>query len=261
MVTRSTFALLSLLHNRMTKTEEYRQALRSLKDWIPFLKKNSGLPGPRGNLELAYAVAETGNLKQFEQLLSFTDAQENTPEVFVLFCGIVGLGKLAVGQPELFERVRTFACDTRWRIRESVPTGLRLAGDQDMDLLVSEMKKWTQGNWYEKRATAATLADPRLLKHAKHAKQVLQILDRITASMEMNENAKDESYKVLRQGMAYCWSVAVTALPETGKPFMEKWLTSADKDIRWVMKENLKKKRLIKMDTKWVKGCLLKLEA
>ena len=94
-------------------------------------------------------------------------AEENTPEVFVLFCGVVGLGKLAATQPELFKRVREYASDPRWRIREAVPTGLQLTGDQDMDLLISEMKKWIKGNWYEKRAAAATLAEPRLLKQSK----------------------------------------------------------------------------------------------
>ena len=243
----------------MSKVEEYRQTLRTLSDWDSFLMKNSGLPGPRGNLELAHAVAQEGNQKQFEHFLTY-HAEENTPEVFVFFCGVIGLGKLAANQPELFNRLREYASDPRWRIREAVATGLQLSGDQDMDLLVREMKKWIKGNWYEKRAVAAALAEPRLLKQPKHAKQVLQILDKITASMETDDKFKDESFKVLRQGMGYCWSVAVAASPEAGKPMMEKWLTSEDKDIRWVMKENLKKNRLVKMDAAWVKRCLKKLD-
>lgn len=241
----------------MTKTQDYQLTLQTLHDWVPFLKKNSGLPGPRGNLELAYAVAETGTREQFIHFLTF-NGDENTPNVFVLFCGIVGLGKLAVDEPELFQRIRGYASDPRWRIREAVPTGLQLTGDQDMDLLIREMKKWIKGNWYEKRAAAATLAEPRLLKQPKHAKQVLQVLDRITASMETEDDAKDESYKVLRQGMAYCWSVAVAALPDTGKTIMEKWLSSEDKDVRWMLRENLKKNRLVKMDAHWVKKCMKK---
>ncbi len=220
--------------------------------------KESGLPGPRGNLELAHAVAQEGDQDRFEHFLTF-HAEENTPEVFVVFCGVMGLGKLAASQPELFNRLRKYASDPRWRIREAVATGLQLAGDQDMDLLVREMKKWTKGNWYEKRAAAAALAEPRLWKQPKYAKQVLQLLDRITASMETDANVKDESYKVLRQGMGYCWSVAVAALPEEGDPVMERWVDSDDKDVHWIMKENLKKKRLVKMDAAWVKKCMKKL--
>jgi hypothetical protein len=243
----------------MSKVEEYRQTLRLSKDWDSFLMENSGLPGPRGNLELAHAVAAGGNQKEFEHFLTY-HAEENTPEVFVFFCGVIGLGKLAASQPELFNRLREYASDPRWRIREAVATGLQLAGDQDMDLLVREMKNWIKGNWYEKRAAAAALAEPRLLKQPNHAKQVLKILDRITVSMETDDKSKDESYKVLRQGMGYCWSVAIAALPEVGKPMMEQWLSSGDKDIRWMMKENLKKNRLVKMDATWVKRCMKKLD-
>jgi hypothetical protein len=33
---------------------------------------------------------------------------------------------------------------------------------------------------------------------------------------------------------------------------MEKWMAEADKDIQWVMRENLKKNRLIRADADWV---------
>src|SRR5215216_103798 len=224
----------------MSRISEYRGLLQELDDWIPFLRRESGLPGPRGNLELAYAVAEEGNKKQFEQFLPF-QAEENTPEVFLVFCGVVGLGKLAANEPELFNKLCAYASDPRWRIREAVATGLQLAGDQDMDLLLKEMKKWSKGNWYEKRAAAAALAEPRLLKQPKQIKQVLQILDQITATMQRSEMTKDVSFKVLRQAMGYCWSVVVVALPESGKPLVEKWSHSEDKDIQWMIKENLKK--------------------
>jgi hypothetical protein len=243
----------------MSKIDDYRQTLRKLDDWIPFLLKESGLPGPRGNLELAHAVAEEGSKGQFEKLVSF-QAKENTPEVFLVFCGIVGLGKLAGSETKLFDGLRGYASDERWRIREAVATGLQLAGDQDMELLLKEMQKWSEGNWYEKRAAAATLAEPRLLKESRHAQRVLQILDQITVSVETADHQKDEALKVLRQAMGYCWSVVVASLPERGKPMMEKWLKSENKDVRWVMKENLKKNRLIRMDANWVKACIAGLE-
>lgn len=242
----------------MSKHNDFLEMLSKLDNWIPFLKKESGLPGPRGNLELAHAVAQVGNKKQFEQLLSF-EAEENTPEVFLIFCGVLGLGKLAASDPTLFERLRGYASDSRWRIREAVATGLQLTDDQNMSLLLKEMQKWSKGNWYEKRAAAAALAEPRLLKKPKDVEKVLQIFDRITSSMETTETKKDDAYKVLRQGMGYCWSVAIVALPEMGKSLFEKWLTNDDKDIRWMMKENLKKNRLLKMDAEWVKVCSARL--
>jgi hypothetical protein len=243
----------------MKKVDEYRQTLKRLEDWIPFLREESCLPGPRGNLELAHAVAQEGNQKQFERFLSFP-AEENTPEVFLVFCGVLGIGKLAAREPGLFEVLRRHASDARWRVREAVATGLQLAGDQDMDLLLKEMGTWIRGNWYEKRAAAAGLAEPRLLKDPKHVQKVLQILDRITAAMEKTDDTHAEAFKVLRQGMSYCWSVVVAALPEAGKPVLEQWLDSPSPDVRRIMKENLKKNRLVRLDLEWVRACNRKLE-
>src|ERR1044072_1449835 len=124
----------------MSKIDDYRETLKKLDDWISFLLKESGLPGPRGNLELAYAVAAEGTKKQFKQFLAF-EANENTPEVFLVFCGVVGLGKLATNEPVLFEQLQKYASDPRWRVREAVATGLQLVGDQDMELLIKEMQK------------------------------------------------------------------------------------------------------------------------
>jgi hypothetical protein len=45
--------------------------------------------------------------------------------------------------------------------------------------------------------------------------------------------------------------VAVAALPDKGKKCMERWFSSVDKDIRWIMRENLKKNRLMRMDSNW----------
>jgi hypothetical protein len=129
---------------------------------------------------------------------------------------------------------------------------LERVGLRDMDLLLREMESWSLGNWLEKRAAAAGLCQPTLLRVEEHAQRSLDILDDITLTIQGAEKRKDEDFKVLRQGLAYCWSVAVVALPDEGKRLMEKWLASPDKDVLWIMTENLKKKRLARMDTAWV---------
>ena len=78
------------------------------------------------------------------------------------------------------------------------------------------------------------------------------ILDRITASMAAATDRQSDAFVALRKGLGYCRSVAVAALPEFGKPLMEKWFSSSDKDVRWIMRENLKKNRLQRMDAAWV---------
>ena len=61
-----------------------------------------------------------------------------------------------------------------------------------------------------------------------------------------------DDFKTLRKGLGYCWSVAVAALPEEGRPMMERWLACDDKDVIWIMKQNLRKKRLARVDAAWV---------
>jgi hypothetical protein len=114
------------------------------------------------------------------------------------------------------------------------------------------MCEWAQGAPLEQRAAAAALCEPRLLDQAQFARGVLEILDQITVGIEQVENRRSEDFLILRKGLGYCWSVAVAALPVEGKILMEKWSTDRDKDIRWIMKENLSKARLVRMDADWV---------
>ena len=214
------------------------------------------MPGLRGNLELAQVVADLGNQDLFERYLAYDadQAPTNSPYEFLAFCGVVGLGRLlADGQSELLVPLRLCASDRRWRVREGVAMALQRLGDQDMDALIQAMQVWSMGTPLEQRAAAAAVCEPRLLGQAKHARAVLRILDRITASLRKIENRKSEDFLTLRQGLGYCWSVAVAALPDEGKIMLEKWLADTDKDIRWIMKENLKKNRLARMDASWVK--------
>ncbi len=134
-------------------------------------------------------------------------------------------------------------------------------GDVDMDALLQEMETWCTGTPLEQRAAAAALCEPRLLREECHAVRVLQILDRITASIQGRQERKSDEFKALRKGLGYCWSVAVAALPEKGKPAMERWFSSDDPDVRWIMRENLKKDRLVRMDLQWTGNWVAKLGA
>jgi hypothetical protein len=240
----------------MTKADEYRTKLRALDHWDPYLLKESGLPGPCGNLELAQVVADEGNLELFQRYIAYTadEAPVNSPYEFLAFCGIVGLGRLlAEGDYDLLKILRRYASDPRWRIREAVAMALQRLGDVDMERLMAEMRDWSQGTLLEQRAAAAAVCEPRLLGQAEHARAVLRIVDEITAAVERADNRRSQDFLTLRKGLGYCWSVAVVALPAEGKALMEKWLVTPDKDVQWIMKENLRKARLARMDADWVK--------
>jgi hypothetical protein len=239
----------------MNKVDQYRQYLRATTDWERYLLAESGLPGPRANLELVQTVADEGDEALFVRLLSFgvDRAPVNSPQEFLPLCGVVGLGRLlANGRTDLLKTLRRYAADPRWRVREGVAMALQRYGERDLGALMTAMADWAKGDRWEQRAAVAALCEPRLLADQKHANRLFDLLDGVTASMCGAADRMSESYKVLRKAMAYCWSVAVAAYPEEGKRRMEQWFARDDKDVRWLMRENLKKDRLVRMDRAWV---------
>lgn len=241
----------------MNKTELYRAELLRMTEWTPYLLRESGLPGPRGNLELAHVVAELGDRAQFEGYLRYDPAQApvNSPYEFLVFCGLLGLGRLlAEGEREHLVVLRRFSADPRWRVREAVAMALQWYGRQDMAGLIAETSDWAEGGWLEQRAAVAALCEPALLSDPADVSSVLQRLDRVTARLAHAPvpARRDDAFKTLRQGLGYCWSVAVAAEPVLGCPAMERWLDSEDPDVRWVMKTNLGKKRLVRAASDWV---------
>lgn len=241
----------------MGKVEAYRSQLRTLEAWDDFLLRESRLPGPRANLELAYAVAEEGSEEQFLRLVALDpeEAPQNTAGEFLAFCGVLGLGYLAArGGGKHFALLRQKATDPRWRIREAVALGLQQYGRSSTKELLALMVEWSQGTLLERRAAVATLCEPDLLQDPDDAGRIMEILDQVTASILDQEDRRAEAFKVLRKALAYGWSVAVAAQPAEGKPRMSRWVASPDADVRWIMRQNLKKKRLLKMDAAWVQA-------
>jgi hypothetical protein len=240
----------------MSRITEYQHILRATHDWEAYLRAESHLPGPRSNLELAYAVAEEAAPEQIERLLAYGPdaAPENTPAAFLAVCGTIALGRLlAEGSREPLPRLRALANDPRWRVREGVAMALQRWGDADMPGLLESMRAWAHGTLLEQRAMAAGLCEPRLLRQPEHVRAVLDLLDQVTRGILTVQGRKTDEFQALRKGLAYCWSVAIAALPEEGKAYFERWITTPDPDVRWILRENLKKNRLIKMDPAWVK--------
>ncbi len=227
------------------------------------LEKNSGLPGPRGNLELAYAFASSVarmHLEewQWEFLLqtaatSASKAPENTPRVYLTVCALVALGALyGTGLPRPRRRgalsaIRTAANDSRWRVREASAMALQLIGEQDLAALKSIVTDWIpEASALEMRAIAAGLAHPPILSDGEFAAFCLETARGILTSISrMDAGArKDNSFRVLRQGMGYAVSVFVARSPVEGFTLLRKTAAVRDADLAWIVRENLKKKRL-----------------
>ena len=215
--------------------DRYREALRGLEGWEPFLLAESGLPGRRANLELVQAAAEEAD----EDLLVRLAGSE---EEFLVMCGAVGFGRLAAhGNRRQLARLRQLASDPRWRVREAVAMALQRWGDDDFEPMAAEVERWADGAPFEQRAAVAGLCEPRLLRAPEAARRALDVLERVTASLPASRD------RVLRQALGYCWSVAVAALPEEGLPRFEQLERSSDPDIRWVASENAQKARLARL--------------
>ena len=220
------------------RAEAYRVELRKRVRWEPFLKKNSGLPGPRANLELVAAVAEEADADRLWHLSASKDE-------FLALCGTAGLGRIALLEPDtVIKRLHELASDPRWRVREGVAIALQRIGRESMPGLIADMKAWARDDPYVQRAAVAGLCEPALLKNNADTVEVLSILDVITRSLAAATDRGDEGFRVLRQALGYGWSVAAAAAPQNARPYLEKWMRTTDKDVAWVMKSNLGKARM-----------------
>ena len=164
----------------MGKVDDYRRSLLALdeQEWAGFVAKHSGLPGPRGNLELASAVADEASPAIIHRYAAHGDE-------YLALCGAMGLGRLAVeGDASAEAALHALADDSRWRVREGVAMGLQRIGDSDPRRLLSICTDWLEDeSWLVKRAVVAGLCEPRLLGEPGFVEEVLDILDRVTAKL------------------------------------------------------------------------------
>ncbi|HEY9593916.1 MAG TPA: HEAT repeat domain-containing protein, partial [Spirochaetia bacterium] len=143
--------------------------------------------------------------------------------------------------------LRAAASDPRWRVREAVAMALQLVGEADVEALKGICDDWMQNaSLLEMRAIAAGLAHPPLLGDAAFAAYCIETARTILAAVTRVDRAarRDDAFRVLRQGMGYALSVFVVAAPAEGFVLMRKLAAVRDPDIAWIIRENLKKKRI-----------------
>lgn len=230
----------------MGSRQEYQRALRALptSEWTAFLDANSGLPGPRGNLELIQAAADEGTAAWFGALVTSADE-------FRAATGAVGLGRLLADAPD--ERViaclRELAADRRWRVREGVAMALQRLGDADPARLWPLARAWAvDPDPLVQRAAVAGVCEPRLLRTPAAAAVALEICGTVTAMLAARprEERRSDGVRSLRQALGYCWSVAVAADPGVGVPRFLALAADPDPDVMWIVRENGRKARLVR---------------
>ena len=104
------------------------------------------------------------------------------------------------------------------------------------------------GDCLQQRACVAAVAEPYLLQSAEIKEAALEIQGIVMRRFHALplEERKREDVRMLRQGLSYTLSVAAAALPDAGFALLRECAAWGDPDINWVIRENLKKKRLSK---------------
>jgi hypothetical protein len=259
-------------NGKMSRKEGYKEHLTDLIDkalktgneenLTEYLTSNSNLPGPRGNLELAEAFADVVAAyaeRESEKLwrlclkltqFSLIEAPVNNPKEFLVFCGARGVGALGASQTffqKAISRLEELAADTRWRIREGVAMAIQSMIGKQFQKTLMEIEGWiATGNWLVMRAVAAGVAEPPLLKDKHTAESAFELHKKIFAKIAVAKERKSDEFKTLRQGLGYSLSVVVCAVPKEGFEYMRQLAGTQDADILWIVKENLKKNRLLK---------------
>ena len=118
-----------------------------------------------------------------------------------------------------------------------------------MGALLPVMRSWAMsGDRLAQRAAVAALCEPPLLHDPANAGEVVAILDALTTTLVAAVDRRTDAYRVLRQALGYGWSVAIVAAPEPGWVAFERWAADRDPDIGWMVRENLRKHRLQRLD-------------
>jgi HEAT repeat protein len=223
---------------------QYRAELAALapEAIAEYLTQHSGLPGPRANLTL---LDVAGDLLPEPLIWQFVDE----PDEYLACCGTVGLGRLILAADDraaLITRLGRAAADDRWRVREAAAIAVQRIGDVDAHLLRTLVAGWVgDPDPVVVRAGIAAICEPRLLRDPLTAAAALQACQAATEKLAAipAPARRSEATRILRKGLAYCWSVAVAASPEQGlRQFFA--IDTGDADLAWVVKQNLIKQRM-----------------
>jgi len=230
-------------------------------DSIRYLLENSNLPGPRGNLKLLYEFSENADEIEIERCIEYIKPNlKNSPEEFVGMCGILSYSlKYQNDLKRVVSFLKKYASHNSWRIRESVAISIQEISIEKLKKTIIELQSFREGNEFEKRAVIAGLCEPKLLKNRELNIEILNILFEISQCLA-HDHKLDEGGRSLRKALGYGWSVVISNIPEEGKQIFEKMFGLNGKHIKWIMKENLKKQRLIKLDPIWIDSCLQRLK-
>jgi hypothetical protein len=228
------------------------------------LLRGSGLSGPRMNLGLVWAFAgavgavvaqDDPPVEALERLLdgwaarTVEAAPGDQPAVVLPCAAVAAYGEVGVVRPDWWgdeiAKLRRAAGDGRWRVREVVAQAVQRLLAADWARTVGELVDWaSDDDPLVVRAAAAAVAEPRLLKSAGPAGSALVVQRRAVERFGAYPppRRRDDDVRALRQGLGYTVSVVVAATGDVA--LLREMAASDDRDLRWILRQNLKKSRL-----------------
>lgn len=263
----------------MSARQRFADELAGLPDdEVPaYLTARSGLPGPRGNLELLGAFGDVASPSLIRRLAADEDE-------YLRCCGTAALGRLLLaadaaeeagpvaehgehgavsrggpagtagtarndgGRDALVATLTERARDPLWRVREGAAMAGQRLGAGSPEALAGLVGRWLDGgDPLLARAAIAAVCEPPILRPSPLLRAVaLDACERATDLLRAvpGDRRRDAGVRTLRQALAYCWSVAVAADPAAGVPRFRVLQADPDADVAWLTRENAKKTRL-----------------
>ena len=231
---------------------------------LEYLTGESNLPGPRANLELLGAFGDLFSKRCREKPASYWELAtklagmsrsvegRDEPAEFGVMCGVLALASVGAALPQYFARsatqMRGYSHSARWRTREAVAMGLQRMIQSDAGKTLRELESWVVDgdDWLAMRAVAAGVAEPALVKDHTVAERALDLQRKILSRIASAGKRGGGGVQALRQTLGYSFSVVVKEVPKEGFAYLRQIARSSDPDLRWIVRENLKKDRLVK---------------
>jgi hypothetical protein len=230
-----------------------------------YLREHSGLPGPHANVDLANDVSSLlaasipRHADKVRSLINYFINSErktlasNSPAGFVMLCGVLAFGSCAAvcpeWQDEAFAYLKQYACSPLWKVCDFVAMAYqKLLRADSRTTFAHLMELAKSGNYLQQRAAVTTLAEPQLFDSSELVVPALEVQRVVLSSVHTVPvwERKREDFRVLRRALGHTVSVVTAAAPEKGFALLSECATWGDADITWVLRENLRKKRLAK---------------
>ncbi len=152
------------------------------------------------------------------------------------------------------ELIKIFSNDPRLRIRaKSLPWLCIMIGLYDLDLLLNHLNPG-QAAPITKNVPWLLVYVASMIKMKNRYRLFSPFCKRLRTVLELPLIRRQSPLKHYEKGWVMVGVSPYVYHPLVGKPCFEKLVIEPNPDIRWIVKENLKKKRLERVDSDWVKN-------